>query len=308
VLPISDAAERQPATVAQNGYASRFVTAPDGLRLHVRDYGPRTAPALPVLCLPGLARTGADFHELAAALAADATAPRRVLAVDYRGRGKSDHDPDPRNYALSVELADLRAVLAALECAPAVFVGTSRGGILTMLLAAAQPTAIVGAVLNDIGPVIEPRGLIRIKGYVGKLPQPRSWAEGADILRRLFSAQFPHLMETDWLDAARLTWSERDGTLVLNYDPNLSRTLEGIDLERPGPALWPQFDALAAVPLMIIRGQLTDLLSAATVEQMRARRRRTELIEVPHQGHPPALRGADLVRRIAAFCRSCDPR
>jgi pimeloyl-ACP methyl ester carboxylesterase len=228
--------------------------------------------------------------------------------MDYRGRGKSDYDADSGNYALPVELADLRAVLAALECAPAVFIGTSRGGLLAMLLAAAQPTAIAGAILNDIGPVIEPKGLIHIKGYVGKLPQPRDFAEAADILKRLFDAQFPKLTDADWREAAKLTWNDRNGTLTLNYDPKLSRTLEAIDFDRPIPALWAQFDALVPMPLMIIRGERTDLLSKATVAEMRARRSKTDFVEVPDQGHPPALRGPDLVRRIAAFCRSCDAR
>jgi pimeloyl-ACP methyl ester carboxylesterase len=294
------------AEAEQSVRQSHFIDAPDGLKLHAVTYGAASAAALPVVCLPGLARTAEDFHELAVALASDATSPRRVIALDYRGRGRSEHDSDPSHYALPVEIADLLAVLAALAVGPAVFIGTSRGGILTMLLAALQPARIAGAVLNDIGPVIEVAGLRRIKGYVGKLPQPRDLAEGAEILQRLFGAQFPKFTQAAWLHAARLTWRESEGGLRLNYDPRLSQTLEGADLSEPIPTLWPQFDALAAVPVMAIRGLLSDILSAATVDGMCARHPRLELLEIADQGHAPVLSSAETIGRIAAFARACD--
>ena len=147
-----------------DGFTSTFLSAPDGLRLHARVYGERAEDRLPVVCLPGLARTATDFHALASALASDGTRPRRVIALDYRGRGQSEYDRNPANYAFHVELADVLAAITALDAVPAVFVGTSRGGILSMLLATARPTAMAGTVLNDIGPVIEPKGLMRIKG------------------------------------------------------------------------------------------------------------------------------------------------
>ncbi|MGE3147287.1 MAG: alpha/beta fold hydrolase, partial [Pseudorhodoplanes sp.] len=268
---------------------SRFISAPDGLRLHARCYGPASAPALPVVCLPGLARTAQDFEALAAALAADPGQPRRVVALDYRGRGSSEYDRDAANYSFTVEIADLMAVLTALDCLPAIFVGTSRGGILTMLLATLRPTAIAGAVLNDIGPVIEPKGLMRIKGYVGKLPEPRSFEEGAEILRRLFDAQFPKLGPEDWLAFSRRSFREGKGRLVPTYDVKLAKTLEGVDFEHPLPPLWKEFDALAHVPVMAIRGENSDLLSADTVEAMRARRPALEVLHVPDQGHAPLL-------------------
>ena len=242
---------------------SRFVTAQDGLKLHVRDYGNHADPALPVVCLPGLARSGADFETLAAALANDSRRPRRVIALDSRGRGKSDYDPNPANYSLPVELADLLAVLSALGIGRAVFVGTSRGGILTMLLAVARPTAIAGCVLNDIGPEIDIAGLMRIKSYVGKLPQPASFEDAAAILRTTFGGQFPKLDDRDWMSWARRTYREASGGLVPDYDPKLAATMAGVELDKPLPSMWKEFDALASTPVMVIRGGNSDILSAA---------------------------------------------
>jgi pimeloyl-ACP methyl ester carboxylesterase len=282
---------------------SAFVSAPDGLRLHVREYGSSRATALPVVCLPGLTRTVADFDALAPALA-DA-GPRRVLAIDSRGRGQSDCDRNPANYNLLVELADVVAVLIALSVGPAVFVGSSRGGLLTMHLAVAHPTAIGGVVLHDIGPVIEPKGLIRIRSYVGKMIQPRSFAEGAEILRRMSSSQFPNLTAEQWLAAAQRAWQINDGAMVPTYDVQLARTLAAIDLEQRLPPLWNEFDALARVPMLVIRGVNSDILSTETLTAMAARHPGMETIEVPDQGHVPLLE-ADLAARIAQFVTKCD--
>src|SRR3954470_10419526 len=195
-------------------YADLFVSAADGLRLFARDYGPRTGSALTVVCLPGLARTAADFHELALTLSQDGTRSRRVLALDYRGRGRSEYDHDWRNYDLKVELADVLAVLTAAGVEEAAFVGTSRGGLLTMALSAARPALLRGAVLNDIGPVIEGRGLARIRGYVGKLPAPADYGVAVDILKKLMSAQFTALSEEEWRSWAKATWREENGRLA----------------------------------------------------------------------------------------------
>src|SRR5215510_10679460 len=282
---------------------SLFVSAQDGLRLHVRAYGARTNRALPVVCLPGLARTTADFDALALALASDRERPRRVLALDYRGRGKSDYDRKAANYNLPVELADVLSVLTALDIGRAAFVGTSRGGILTMLLAVARPTAIAGCVLNDIGPVIDLEGLMRIKGYVGKLPALASFPAAAEALKRRFGGLFPQWSDDDWLAFAVATFKEDGGRLVPDYDPKLATILEAIGPERPLPTLWSEFDALGRVPVMVIRGANSDILSAATVEAMRRRRR---VLEVPEEGHAPRLAGALTIDRIAGFIASCD--
>lgn len=284
---------------------SQFVSAPDGLQLHVRVYGEEKDGRLPVVCLPGLSRNGSDFRELAEALSTASGAPRRVLCVDLRGRGLSEYDRNPANYSLPVELGDVIAILAALSAEPAVFVGTSRGGILTMLLAAFRPGAIAGAVLNDIGPVIETTGLMRIKGYVGKASPPASLEEGAELLRRRDGAQFTRLTMEDWLEQARRNWWLKDGKLVPSYDPALSATLEEADLDKPLPDLWTQFDALRDVPLMVIRGENSDLLSTGTVEAMKTRRPDLAVLEIEGEGHAPRLEGS-LIVDIAAFVERCD--
>jgi pimeloyl-ACP methyl ester carboxylesterase len=289
----------------ETAFASRFVSAPDGLRLYARIYGAR-GRGLPIVCLPGLTRNGADFHLLATALTGDAAQPRLLITIDSRGRGLSDYDRNPENYSFPVELADVVAVITALEIGPAIFVGTSRGGILAMLLGAARPAAIAGVILNDIGPVIDTKGLVRIKGYAGKLPTPRSYDEGAEILRRLGDAQFPGLLAQDWLRQAKQIWRKSNGSLVLAYDPNLAKTLENVDPERPLPPLWAQFDSLARVPMMVVHGGNSDILSTATVDAMRERRLDIDVLEVPNQGHAPLLAEPDVIARIAAFVTLCD--
>src|SRR5258707_1837733 len=213
------------------GSGSSFVTVQDVLTLHGRGYGSRHTSAHSVVCLPGLARTAADFHPLATALAADPANPRLVLALDYRGHGQSRYDRHSNNYTIRVALADLSAVLAALEITSAIFVGTSFGGVLAMMLAVLPPIAVAGVILNYIGPVMEPRGLMRIKSYVGKLPIARNFEEGAEILRWLFEAQFTKLAPEDWIAFAQRTWREGHGTLVPSHDPKLARALRGFRLE-----------------------------------------------------------------------------
>jgi pimeloyl-ACP methyl ester carboxylesterase len=290
---------------AEDGGTSVFVAASDGLKLHVREYGTRTAPGLSVVCLPGFTRNEADFATLAPALAGGPP-QRRVIVIDSRGRGRSEYDSNPANYNLTVELSDIVNVLIALAARPAVFVGTSRGGLLAMLLGAAQPTAIAGVVLNDIGPVIEPKGLARMKTTVGNLPQPRSLQDGAEILRRLMAPYFPKLTADQWLGYAQQTWQMKKGALVPFYDPRLARVFAGFDIERRLPTLWNEFDTLVHVPVLVIRGANSDLLSAETVTAMRERRTKMEWLEVPDQGHAPLLEADDIISRIGQFVTTCE--
>jgi len=288
---------------------SRFYTVRDGLRLHMLDFGSRLESAMPVVCLPGLARTAADFGRLASALAnGAANAPRRVVALDYRGRGLSDWDKTWQNYDLRIESADILEVLTAAGIDRAIFVGTSRGGLHIMLLAAMRPTLLHAAVLNDIGPVIEKKGLARLRGYIGKLPQPRNWSDAIEIAKSLMSAQFTSLSEDDWEAFARLTFEEKNGSFVARYDANLFRTLAAIDLEAPLPNAWPQFEGLRDVPLLLLRAENSDLLSQATVTEMMARHNKCEFHQVDGQGHAPLLLDEPTIQRIVQFVAKVDKR
>jgi pimeloyl-ACP methyl ester carboxylesterase len=205
-----------------------------------------------------------------------------------------------------VELSDVGAVLVALGAAPAIIIGTSRGGLIAMALAAQRPGALAGVVLNDIGPVIEARGLKRIKSYVGKLPEPRTFEEGADILRRIAGDQFPNLTAADWVQAAKRGWREENGRLIPTYDPALAHNLAALSPDQPIPAMWPQFEALRHVPVMVIRGANSDILSSETVDAMRARHPAMEVLVVPDQGHAPLLVEPDVIARIRHFAEKCD--
>ncbi len=191
------------------------------------------------------------------------------------------------------------------DCSRLSSLGGGAGGRPCQAAARVRPTAIGGVILNDIGPVIEPQGLVRIKGYVGKLPVPRSFEEGAEILRWWFHAQFPKLAPQDWIAFAQRTWREHEGRLVPDYDLTLARTLQGADLQHP-PTLWNHFDALTRVPLMVIRGGNSDMLAPTTLQAMLSRRSELEVAIVPDQGHAPLLAEPKLIRRIAAFVASCD--
>ena len=286
--------------------AALFTTSKDGLKLHARRYGPAITPRLPVVCLPGISRTVADFDDIAEVLTAKGD--RTVYAFDYRGRGQSDSDPNWQNYDVKVEIADVLDQLTALGIGEAVFFGTSRGGILTMLVGMLRPAAIRGAILNDIGPVIDGRGLARIKGYVGKLPHPRTFEDGASILKRISDSQFPAMSDEAWLRFARRTWREGKSGLELTYDPNLMKPLEQVDLGAPLPELWPQFEALAHVPVLVLRGEHSDILAHDTAVEMTRRHPNCRLVEVKDEGHAPFLADAPTQQDILNFVEGIDGR
>jgi pimeloyl-ACP methyl ester carboxylesterase len=287
---------------------NRFVSAPDGLRLHLREYGSPLDPGIPVVCLPGLSRCSSDFKLLAASLAAGAAGGirRRVLALDYRGRGASDHDPDWRNFELGVEQADIAAMLTAAEISEAIFVGTSRGGLHIMAIAAFRPNLLRGAILNDVGPVVEPQGLIRIRRLLCDIRPPRSLNDGIDLLKRVMGNQFTSLSDHEWDMHARATFEKEDGSFGLKYCPMLVKALESLDLDAPLPTLWPLYDALKKFPLLIIRGANSDILSAETFAEMARRHETCETHVLQGQGHAPLLYDEPSIEKIARFVAKID--
>jgi pimeloyl-ACP methyl ester carboxylesterase len=281
-----------------------YFTSRDGLRLYARHYPARSGARRPALCLAGLTRNSKDFHELALALSQDAIHPRPVLALDSRGRGRSQHDRDWRNYTPLVEMHDVIDLLIIAAWRSVSVVGTSRGGLLAMLLAAAQPGAVGAMVLNDIGPVIDRDGLARIAGYVGRAPLPGSWAEAARMVRDMNVRHFPSVPEPDWDLVARAWFNERGGKPAPGYDPSIANAFSVLD--GPIPPLWPQFAAATRLPVMVLRGENSDLLSVETVEEMRRRHPGLTVVTVKGQGHAPFLRDAASVNAIRDFLGAAD--
>ena len=283
------------------GFSDFFYAAPDGLTLHARVYGEADSEHWPVVCLPGLTRNARDFHELALYLSTQSEKPRKIVAFDYRGRGQSAYDPDISHYNVGVEAGDILAGLAALNIAEAAFIGTSRGGLIIHVLGAMQPAALKAIVLNDIGPVIEADGLANIRSYLDPAPQPKTRLEATSAQRGAHGGDFPALTEADWERMVSALYRETDHGLMPDFDPRLLETLAGLDLSKPLPDLWPQFEALAAIPMLAIRGANSKLLSAETLEEMRKRHPDMETVTVEGQGHAPFLETGSLPGAIAAF-------
>jgi pimeloyl-ACP methyl ester carboxylesterase len=279
-------------------------SARDGLRLYARHYQAASSGRRPVLCLAGLTRNARDFHDLATALSQAGETARDVYAIDCRGRGRSGHDRDWHNYTVLVELNDVLDFMTLRGLTEAAIIGTSRGGLIAMLMAALRPCAIGAVVLNDIGPVIEREGLARIVAYVGRVPLPADWKEATELVREMNRRQFPAVPAEQWADCARAWFNDDNGLPAPGYDPNISRSISLMD--GPMPELWPQFTALARVPVLAIRGENSDVLSARTLEEMRARHPRLEAITVPGQGHAPLLKDARTIGAIAEFLARAD--
>lgn len=291
-------------STTKTSFAERHFLASDGLPLYARDYGsddPRVRQALPIICLPGLSRNSRDFHLLAEQLSTRPEKPRRVIALDYRGRGFSAWDPDKSHYQLPVEAEDVLAACAALDVQQAIFIGTSRGGLILHLLAGMRPALLRGVVLNDIGPVIDIAGLLLIRQYLEARPVLKSWHEAVDSLKLVHGAAFPALDQPDWEDMAQAIYREKDGVIVADFDPALVEPLKALAVDTPVPDLWALYEGLKPFPLMTIRGENSSILSRATFADMAERHPGMKSVIARGQGHAPLLHRSDLLDEISAF-------
>lgn len=274
----------------------RWFDSADGLRLYYRDYAAESPGRLPVLCLPGLTRNSRDFEHVALRLRRD----RRVLCADLRGRGRSQHDPHWQNYHPGTYLGDIARLLDHAGVDRCVFFGTSLGGILTMLTAATAPQRVAAAILNDIGPEVDPVGLARIASYVGRFPPANTWSEAVTLVRATYEFALPGLTDEQWLDYARRSYTDVDGTPRLDMDPMIGEAVRSAPAAA-APDLWPVFRTLGPVPTLVLRGAASDILSRATLDRMQAEKPDLFRVEVPNRGHVPLLDEPEAVAAIDAF-------
>jgi pimeloyl-ACP methyl ester carboxylesterase len=285
------------------GFAERRWTSRDGLSLFAREYLPAGGEAgLPVICLHGLTRNSKDFEDIAPIIASWG---HRVIAADMRGRGQSDRDPNPENYQPKTYARDVAQMMDALRIPRAVFVGTSMGGIIAMTMMAVRPRAVAAAILNDVGPAIAPEGVARILRYAGQPIETGDWNDAAEYVRKTNSVAFPHFGEEDWHRFAQRTFRQGPEGPELDYDP----AIKGVINKPPSRlALWLTrllFRRLARKrPVLLIRGELSDLISAEIAGEMQRMAPKLQRVDVPGVGHAPMLTEPEAVDAIQRFLRT----
>jgi pimeloyl-ACP methyl ester carboxylesterase len=273
----------------------------DGLNLFARDYG-QDSGRLPVICIPGLTRNSRDFEDVAPFIA---DLGRRVLAVDLRGRGRSDRSPDPKTYSPRVYADDMTALLASINAPRAVFVGTSLGGLVTMTLAMRNPGLIGGAILNDVGPAVGKAGLARIRAYAGKGAPVETWEDAAAYVKRTNGPAFPDYPDDAWMPFARRLFRDEGGKPVIDYSPAIARTANPIVAWLATRLLWPAFKRLAKTgPLLLVHGEQSDIIEPATIARMRRVAPQMAVAAVPRVGHAPMLTETVACAAISDFLRT----
>lgn len=264
-------------------FTSRFYTSPDGLTLHYRDYAGPPGARLTVVCIPGLTRNARDFEDVAPHLASR----YRVICPELRGRGLSGYAPDPMTYVPVTYVRDIVALLDSASLAHVAVIGTSLGGIISMLMATFIPHRLLGVVINDIGPTLDPVGLARIGSYVGRTKAISTWAEAAAAIEAIDGAIFPDYTAEDWVRMAKRRFVETpEGAIKPDYDLNISKPFVA---NAKAVDLWPFFSAFRMMPILALRGALSDLLSPAIFDRMQDIVPRLVRVTVPNRGHAPYL-------------------
>ncbi len=272
-----------------------FYNSADGLMLYCRVYPAGRPGGVPVICLPGVTRNSRDFAELARHLSNQ----HEVLAPDMRGRGRSDWDPDFTHYQPGTYVLDVWTLLNSRNVHRVIVIGTSLGALMGMIMAATAPGRVVGLILNDAGPEIDPVGLKRIAAYVGQLPSVSTWAEAAAQAKRIYGSALPGLTDADWLDYARRAYREKEGIPVPDLDPNIAQ-----GFKNPPPVstdLWSVYEKIPGIPMLVIRGAHSDILAERTVARMVRDQPDVQHITVPNRGHAPLLNEPECLAGIDAF-------
>jgi pimeloyl-ACP methyl ester carboxylesterase len=282
--------------VSEAAYSDGYWTSEDGLRLHYRDYaGPSDRP--PLLCIPGLTRNARDFEPIFDEFAG----AWRIIAIELRGRGESDYAKESASYNPMQYVADIQALLEQAKIDRFVAIGTSLGGIVTMLFAAVDAGPVAGVVLNDIGPVIEPEGLARIREYVGQGRSFPTWMHAARALRETQGKAFPSYGISDWLKMAKqLMTLGGSGRIAFDYDMKIAEPFDA-PAAQAEVDLWPAYRALAGRPVLSIRGELSDILSGGTQARMAREIEGADLVTVPGIGHAPTLGEPEARAAIGTF-------
>lgn len=273
--------------MTDQSFSHRNWPSADGLSLHFRDYPGDGGTRPPVICLHGLTRNARDFDELAPHIAASGW---RVLVPEMRGRGRSAYATDPASYTVPAYVADLLALLAQEEIDRFVAIGTSMGGLMTMAIAGLTPERIAGVVLNDVGPVVETQGLEKIKAYVGQGKSFPTWVHAARALAELHGDTHPRYTLDDWLAMAKRTMIlVSNGRIAFDYDMKIAEPIMASDEGTVPPDLWPMVRAMAGRPAVLVRGELSAILSAGTFAQMTAALPGARTVTVADTGHAPTL-------------------
>lgn len=273
---------------------SHYFQSSDGLNVFYRDFGGQN-DGTPVICLPGLTRNSRDFDDLAHRV----SNRRRVITIDFRGRGYSDYDPDWKNYHPLTYVSDVWMLLDILNIPRVIVVGTSLGGLCSMLMAAECSDRVAGVIMNDIGPDINPAGLARIAEYTGRLPPVSSWSAAAQQTKEIYGHCLPGLSDEDFDVMARRAYREIDGQIRLDIDVNIGRAIREVGAQKGDP--WQLFAALSDTPVTLLWGVMSDVLTEDITDKMKAAKSDLKVVAVPGRGHVPLLDEPECLAAIDSF-------